>query len=105
MTATIITVIVACIGSSGLWAAVQAGITARQKKQDGQSAEVKLMLGLGYAKIMDLCDRYIEQGYITKDQYEDLNKYLYEPYAALGGDGTAEKLMQEVKKLPIRSHE
>ena len=37
----------------------------------------------------------------TKDEYENLYEYLYKPYSALGGNGSAKKVMEEVNKLPI----
>ena len=47
--------------------------------------------------------RYIDRGWITQDEYENLNSYLYEPYKKLGGNGSALRVMQEVNKLPIRN--
>lgn len=44
---------------------------------------------------------YVDRGWITKDEYEDFFKYLYEPYAKFGGNGLAERVMLEVAKLPI----
>lgn len=41
------------------------------------------------------------RGYITIDEYEDLQKYLYSPYLTFGGNGMAEKVMKEVQELPI----
>lgn len=41
------------------------------------------------------------RGYITQDEYENLRVYLYEPYAKLGGNGSAKRIMQEVDRLPI----
>ena len=47
--------------------------------------------------------RLIERGYITRDEYENLYDYLYKPYEAMGGNGSAKQVMEHVKKLPIRS--
>lgn len=33
--------------------------------------------------------------------YENLYDYIYLPYKALGGNGTAEKVMKDVDNLPI----
>ena len=44
----------------------------------------------------------IERGWITQDEYENLNDYLYKPYAKMGANGSAKRIMQEVDKLPIR---
>ena len=38
---------------------------------------------------------------MTVDEYENLNRYLYQPYKKLGGNGTAEKIMIQVKDLPV----
>lgn len=44
---------------------------------------------------------YIERGWITKDEYENLSDYLYEPYKALGGNGSAKRVMEGVNRLKI----
>lgn len=40
-----------------------------------------------------------------KDDYENLHDYLYLPYKKLGGNGTAEKIMKEVERLPLKDRE
>lgn len=89
-----VTVICAVLASSGFWA----WMSARRDKKD---AKTRMILGLGHDRIVTLAMSYIERGWITQDEYEDLNKYLYSPYREMGGNGTAERLMTEVKKLPI----
>ena len=89
----IVTLAVAVFGSTGFWSWVQ----SRGKHK---SAESRLLLGIAYGKIIQSAERYIQQGYIPTEEYNELYRYLYEPYKAMGGDGTAEKLMQEVKALP-----
>lgn len=89
------TVVCAVIASSGFWAFVQ----SRRSKKD---ASHRMLLGLGHSRIISIAMEYIKRGYITHDEYEDLQKYLYKPYLEMGGDGTASRLMQEVDKLPIR---
>lgn len=61
-----------------------------------------MLLGLGHDRIVYLCMKYIDRGWISSDEYEDLIKYLYTPYVGLKGNGTAERLINEVKKLPIK---
>ena len=85
--------------STGFWTFINNIIQNKNKKQ---TALVKLMLGLGHDKIVENGLRYIERGYVTKDEYDDLFTYLYNPYKELGGDGTAEKIVESVKKLPIK---
>lgn len=47
--------------------------------------------------------KYLDRGWITKDEYEDFIKYLWNPYSSFGGNGLAEKIMADVQKLNIRS--
>lgn len=90
-----ITVVCAVLASSGFWAYMQ-------KRNDKKDAKTKMLLGLGHDRIVFLCMRYIDRGWISNDEYEDLMKYLYTPYVEMGGNGTAERLIGEIKKLPIR---
>lgn len=59
-------------------------------------------MGIGFSKITDLGMFYIERGWVTKEEFQDLNRYLYEPYREMGGDGTAERVMEQVKQLPLK---
>lgn len=95
----ILPLILALFAASGFWTFILYLIQRRDKTKDSTA---KLILGLGYRQITQLCMEYLNRGSITKDEYEDLVKYLYTPYIDLGGDGTAEKLVDEVKKLPIK---
>lgn len=47
------------------------------------------------------CIAFIDQGYCTVDDRENL-EYLYKPYKALGGNGTAEKLFDKCEDLPLK---
>lgn len=63
-----------------------------------------MLIGLAHDRIMYLGMSYIDQGYVTQDEYENLRVYLYElyePYERMGGNGSAKRIMQEVDKLPI----
>ena len=75
-------------------------------KKDMKDDELKKieasLRGLGHDRITYLGQKYIEKGYITRDEYENLHDYLYLPYADLGGNGTAKKIMEEVDKLPMK---
>lgn len=92
----LLTILSSVLASSGLWAFILARL-------DRHSAEKQMLVGLGHDRIMFLGMRYIDRGWITQDEYENLSTYLYEPYKKLGGNGSAHKIMQEVDKLPIRS--
>jgi len=90
----IITILCTLLASTGFWALVT-------KFLDRKSAKTKMLLGLGHDRIMYLGMKYVENGQISRSEYENLNKYLYEPYKEMGGNGTAERLMREVNKLPM----
>lgn len=90
----LITVMVAVLGSNGLWAWIQNRSTAK-------SARDRMLLGLGHAEIFRLCDKYLQRGGITSDELEDLDKYLYKPYHDLGGNGTASSMVEKCRKLDI----
>ena len=91
----VITVVISVLGSSGLWAFLQ-------KRAEAKDAKTQMILGLGHDRIIFLCEQYIKKEYLTHDEYENLYEYLYKPYKAMGGNGTAERLMEEVKKLPVK---
>lgn len=90
----IVAVVTSVLGSSGLWAWMLA-------RRDRKSAKTQMLLGLGHDRIIYLSMKYIERGWISQDEYDDLLTYLYTPYSKLGGNGTAKRLIEEVKKLPI----
>ena len=91
----VIAVVCSVLASSGLW-------TFIQKKTEKKDAKSKLLLGLAHDRIMFLGTNYIERGYITKDEYENLHDYLYLPYEEMGGNGTAKRVMQAVDRLEFK---
>ena len=46
---------------------------------------------------------YIRRGWLTEEEYRDFEKYFYTPYKNCGGNGVADRIMIEVKNLPLRS--
>ena len=95
----IIAIIASVFGSTGFWALVTAIWQNHSKKV---STEGKMLRGLAHDRICELGSRYLKQGDITKDEFENLHDYLFLPYKELGGNGTAEKIMEDVKRLPMR---
>lgn len=92
---SLLTIFAAMLASSGLWAFLT-------KISERKDVRTKMLIGLGHDRIMYLGMQYIDRGYITSDEYENLHKYLYEPYKRLGGNGSAARVMEEVNKLPIK---
>jgi len=97
--ASMATIVVAIFASTGFWSFLQ---TVVLNKKNTSSAESRMLKGLGHDRICYLGEVYIKRGYITKDEYENLVDYLYKPYRELGGNGTAERIINEVQKLEIR---
>lgn len=90
-------VLIAILGSTGLWSF----IASIRNKHD---AKTRLLIGLAHDRIISLGTSYIERGYITPDEYENLHDYLYVPYAENGGNGSAKRVMESVKQLPMHKH-
>ena len=59
------------------------------------------MLAILHDRLYDLIPQYIAQGHISHEDYENI-LYLYEPYEKMGGNGTAKRLMEELKKQPTQ---
>ena len=94
LTQIIITIVSSVLASSAFWAF----ITKRLDKKDVRN---KMLVGLAHDRIMYLGMIYIERGWITQDEYENLHDYLYVPYEKMGGNGSAKRVMEEVDRLPI----
>lgn len=90
----VLALLVAIFGSNGLWSVL---LNKREKK----SKKNKLLMGLAYSEIINRSERYLDRGEISTDEYHELYHYLYKPYKDMGGNGTAAKLMEQVKMLPL----
>lgn len=52
-------------------------------------------------RIIEICDRCLERDFVRIHSLESLSD-LFEQYKALGGNGTAAKLIEDVKKLQVK---
>ena len=84
----------ATMASSGLW-------TLLLKRMDRKDTTKQLLLGLAHEQLVNSGKRYIKRGHITTEEYQNFKKYLYEPYSEFGGNVLAERIKDEVEKLPI----
>lgn len=91
-----ITIVCSILASSGLW-------TLIQKRAEKKDVKTQMLIGLGHDRIISLGMEYIERGWITNDEYENLYDYLYKPYEMMGGNGSAKRVIQAVNKLEIRN--
>lgn len=93
----LITIVCSVVTSGGFWTWLQ----YRNEKKDNKT---KLLLGLAHDRIVSLAEAFSERGYVTRDEYENLHDYLYMPYHACNGNGTGDKAMAQVEKLPMHEH-
>lgn len=97
----IVTVLCAVFASSGFWAYLIARRDKKRAKLEKNNSQTEMIMGLGHDRIIYLCEKYIERGWITSEEYENLNTWLYKPYVDMGGNGTAKRLMAIVDNLPV----
>lgn len=116
MSETTATIIVSVLASSGVWAVVNAviGYVLDKKRKRDASASInpeeielhgKALRGLLYGELERRCSDYIRRGSITAAELNDLRTYYYEPYHALHGDGTIDRLISRVENLDIKDKE
>lgn len=60
------------------------------------------LLAILHDRIYQACTFYLHgQGWVDIQGLRNL-EYMYKPYAAMGGNGTAKELYERVKDLPIK---
>lgn len=105
----IVKIVCAALASSGLWAYITARrerkAKEKEKKDETKDAQSAMLMGLGHDRIISLCEKYIDRGWVTSDEYDNLYSYLFVPYERLGGNGTAKRLMSIVDNLPTHKVE
>lgn len=74
------------------------------KVQEDLDERKTISRALLHHEIFQTARTAIENGYITEIELENLET-LYEPYRNLGGNGTAQRLYEECKKLPHKKEE
>ena len=73
-------------------------IKTQKKDRDANSKGTMLLLRV---QLIEYHEKWMERGYITKHGLENFVE-MYDAYHALGGNGMVTKLLEEVKKLPIK---
>lgn len=91
---TLIVALAAVGASSGFWIFMD-------RKRSNRGAMNRLLIGLAHDRIVYLSITYIERGFITQDEHENLYEFLFCPYKELGGNGSALRLMEQVNRLPL----
>lgn len=85
--------VTALLGGSGIWAWAKA-------KADHNNNAARLLLSVSRNQLIALGRSYIERGYITMDEYEEYEAE-YQIYSALGGNGLARRVYEQVDDLPM----
>jgi hypothetical protein len=91
-----VTFLTAVLASSSFWLYID-------KLKGRGNLSRKLLIGLAHDRIVCLAMKYIRRGWITQDEHENLSVFLYSPYVQMGGNGSAQRLMEVVNSLPIKS--
>ena len=101
-------IIIAIFTSNALFAFIQFLISRHDKKKaaenEAETAQSRMILGLGHDRILFLTDKYVRRGGITLKEKRNL-EYLYQPYRALNGNGDCEIGYNACAKLPVISDE
>lgn len=84
--------------AAGFWELVRYFLEKR-------SVRTQLLIGIAHQQLVQSCEYYIDRGYITSEEYDNLEKYLYLPYKKLGGNGLIDKLFTAVSKLPLTTEQ
>ena len=85
--------VTAILGGSGIWAWAKT-------KADRNDNTAKLLLSVSRNQLITLGRTYIERGYVTMDEYEEFEAE-YQIYSALGGNGLARRIFEQVDDLPL----
>lgn len=88
--------IIVALAGSGIWTALFDYLKTRRNKL---TVEQKMLLGLAHDTLYSRLDVYLDRGYVSMDELENL-EYIIIPYKQLGGNGTCERMYEAVCKLP-----
>lgn len=94
-------IILAIFVSAGFWKIIEVLVVHFLTKPK-VTPETRLLRGIGQIEIVFFSTKFIEQGYITREEYDSIKNEIYAPYMELGGNGLAKKMMEEIEKLPIK---
>ena len=105
---TIITAVITALTSSGFVSLIlyflQRRDRQKEKEESIESAQAKMLLGLGHDRILSITDRLVKRGAITLKEKRNL-EYLWKPYNSLHGNGDCEIGYKACQQLPVVSEE
>ena len=62
---------------------------------------IEIILASYSFRLIQLCQSFLKQGYMTSGQYEQLVEF-FKVYAGLGGNGQAKEYYERTLKLPLK---
>ena len=105
---TIITAVITALTSSGFVSLIlyflQRRDRRKEKEESMESAQAKMLLGLGHDRILSITDRLVKRGAITLKEKRNL-EYLWKPYNSLHGNGDCKIGYEACQQLPVVSEE
>jgi hypothetical protein len=104
----VFTALLSALTSSGVMSLViyliQRRDKQREKEEANNSAQSRMLLGLGHDRIIYLTDKFVRRGSITLKEKRNL-KFLCDPYFDLGGNGDCKIGYDACDKLPVVSED
>lgn len=73
-------------------------LKTQKKDRDANSQGTMLLLRV---QLIEYHGKWMERGYVTRHGLENFIE-MYDAYHELGGNGMVTKLLEEIKKLPIK---
>lgn len=104
----IITALISALTSSGVMSLIIYLVQRHDKKKEAEaandSAQSRMLIGLGHDRIISLTDKFVRRGSITLKEKRNL-EFLCNPYFDLGGNGDAKIGYEACNKLDVVSEE
>ena len=66
-----------------------------------ENNRINLIIASYRFRLVQLCQVYLHQGYMTGDQYEQLSEF-FKVYSGLGGNGQAKEYYDKAMELPVK---
>ena len=66
-----------------------------------ENNRINLIIASYRFRLIQLCQIYLRQGYMTSDQYEQLSEF-FKVYSGLGGNGQAKQYYDKAMELPVK---
>ena len=66
-----------------------------------ENNRINLIIASYRFRLVQLCQIYLNQGYMTSEQYEQLSEF-FKVYSGLGGNGQAKAYYDKAMQLPVK---